>query len=236
MRYGGHVHDLEAEWATAALQPVWRSGLRILSAGTGYGCVEKQVLKNLAGPRPAAMVCLDIVQPALREFLAGCPEARVSSSLAGVVCDASLRPFDDGPFDIVVSFGRASLGSYRRVAPEVARVTRPGGTVLFDFISHLSPYRWIANGGGTVRRLAGHAGLAGGTGVYPDFGPVGIRTFYQRLGLELQKLDRVAAAPPLRHGISREGYGRLERWCRPMGMLCDRVLLGRFVKRTVSGC
>lgn len=98
-------------------------GQRVLDVAAGTGNVA--IRAALAG---ASVVASDLVP---EHFAAGrrCAEA-VGASLAWVEGDAEDLPFDDSSFDVVTScFGAMFAPHHQRVADELIRVCRPGGTI-----------------------------------------------------------------------------------------------------------
>ena len=54
---------------------------------------------------------------------------------------------------LIVSTGHASAASYRWAVPLVAESLKPGGTLICDFINHLSPRRLLPNLPGALARF-----------------------------------------------------------------------------------
>jgi len=57
--------------------------------------------------------------------------------------DVYALPYPDNYFDAVVSFGYTSAATYKGVQSEVARVLKPGGLLICDFINSLSLYKIV---------------------------------------------------------------------------------------------
>jgi ubiquinone/menaquinone biosynthesis C-methylase UbiE len=144
-------------------------GQRVLDVAAGTGNVAIR-----AAAAGADVVACDLTP---ENFDEGRREARAHGvELEWVQADAEALPFGDGEFDVVTSaVGAIFAPNHRKVADELLRVVRPGGTIgliavvpsdlavdLFEIVTHyqqapllpaLSPLQW-----GTeehVRRLFG---------------------------------------------------------------------------------
>ena len=142
----GHKDAVRALWALGdyhrfAKQTVWEvgpvlvaacgisPGQRVLDVAAGSGNVAIR-----AAEAGAEVVASDLT-PANLE--AGRREARASGvELEWVEADAEALPFGDGEFDVVTScFGAMFAPDHQRVADELVRVCRPGGTIgLVSFV------------------------------------------------------------------------------------------------------
>jgi 2-polyprenyl-6-hydroxyphenyl methylase/3-demethylubiquinone-9 3-methyltransferase len=119
-------------------------GMRVLDVAAGSGNVALR-----AAQRGATVVASDITP---ENFEAGKRHAReLGVSLEWVEADAQGLPFADRSFDAVTSaFGALFAPDHRRVADEMIRVCKPGGTIamanftpqgLFgDFVAVFAPY------------------------------------------------------------------------------------------------
>ena len=120
------------------------AGQRVLDVACGTGNVAIRAAE--AGAR---VVASDL---APEHFEAGREEARQHGvNLEWVEADAENLPFIDGEFDVVTSsLGAIFAPDHRRVADELLRVSRPGGTIGMlnftpeglagDFFGTLGPY------------------------------------------------------------------------------------------------
>lgn len=99
------------------------SGQRVLDVAAGSGNAAIR-----AAEEGAEVVASDLTTA---NFEAGRREARARGvELGWVEADAEALPFDDGEFDTVLSlFGAIFAPDHQRVADEMLRVCRPGGTV-----------------------------------------------------------------------------------------------------------
>ncbi len=110
-------------------------------------------------------------------------EKRVKPLKPGVTfmeADASSLPFDDNYFDTVVCvnvfFNMESIDKVRQSLREIARVCKPGGSVIFDFRNSLNPllvmkYKFAAYYDETVKDLP-----------LNSYSPGSIRTILNALG------------------------------------------------------
>ncbi|AKA02381.1 methyltransferase domain-containing protein [Streptomyces noursei] len=130
---GRLVAKVDADaWVRTYLDPVLPSapGARVLDVGAGPGHIAEAVLRA----RPAAEVVAFDGNPA--RLAAGGPAGTGPQRRSG---DARALPLEDGSFDVVYSRLMLQYVAERDVAvAEMARVTRPGGTVvLFDLDGQL---------------------------------------------------------------------------------------------------
>lgn len=129
-----------AAWATGdyhrfAKETIWEmgpvlveacdvsAGKRVLDVAAGTGNVAIR-----AAETGAEVVASDLTP---ENFAPGREEAnRCGVELEWVEADAEALPFDDGEFDVVTSsFGAIFAPDHQRVADEMLRVCRPGGTI-----------------------------------------------------------------------------------------------------------
>lgn len=96
---------------------------RVLDVASGTGNVAIR-----AAEAGASVVASDLTP---ENFAAGREEAKARGvALEWVEADAEALPFDDGAFDVVTSsFGAIFAPDHQRVADELLRVCRPGGTI-----------------------------------------------------------------------------------------------------------
>ena len=100
-----------------------RAGQRVLDVAAGTGNVAIR-----AAATGAEVVASDLTP---ENFEAGRREARAQGvELEWVEADAEALPFGDGEFDVVTSsFGAMFAPDHQKVADELLRVCRPGGTI-----------------------------------------------------------------------------------------------------------
>lgn len=119
-------------------------GQRVLDVASGTG--NAAIRAAMAG---ASVVAVDLTP---EHFEAGRRAARAEGvEVEWIEGDAEALPFDDGDFDVVMSsFGAIFAPDHGKVAGELLRVCRPGGTigmlnftpegVAGDFFGLLAPY------------------------------------------------------------------------------------------------
>lgn len=141
-----------------------------------------------------------------------------------VQSDAFQLGLADASFDVVVSLGYASVGSYPGVQPELARVLRSGGVALIDFrrigLYHLP---LLAIRGRQLLRAwrRGDVSLPL-LGLRP--GPD-----WARAGFRLERVRLFNTYPPLGARLPAEGYLAFERQVgQPLAPLLARTALARF--------
>jgi SAM-dependent methyltransferase len=193
--------------------------LRVLDLGCGPGDLTPLLLTE---PR-LEVVGLDLSAAALAQFqarLGGNLPTRLSLTRASVY----ELPFPDGAFDVVVSFGYASAASYEGAEREVARVLRPGGVAVVDYVSP-SLYRWLAAPQATWRWLQRYRDPA--ESQY-HFGRLGLQEHFGPAGLRLEAVRYVNAYPPLERLAGHSWSAGLDRTLsRAGGRLLGRVLLAK---------
>lgn len=144
------------DYATFATELIWevgqviveaagvRPGLRVLDVAAGTGNVAIR-----AAQAGAEVVASDLTP---EHFAAGRRLARRHGvALEWIEADAEALPFGDAEFDVVTScFGAIFAPRHQRVADELLRVCRPGGTIAManftpegtaaDFFGVFAPY------------------------------------------------------------------------------------------------
>ncbi|HSU03480.1 MAG TPA: class I SAM-dependent methyltransferase [Nocardioides sp.] len=141
------VHDAAAEIGTLP------AGARVLDVPTGSGVA-------LRGVRPGQgldVVVADISTTMLGRASAAAERLGVADQVAPVVADVGQLPFDDGTFDLVVSFtGLHCFPDPRRAIVEMVRVLAPGGAITGSSLFTDTGLRYEP-----VRRAGTRAGVLG---------------------------------------------------------------------------
>lgn len=225
--YGSHIYHLEAQYASQQLARLSsNSNIRVLSMGIGLGQVEVEILEQGFPRDNSIFVAVDLIYPVLLKFYSESKKAKCSATILPVTSDANNLPFPDSTFDVILSFGRACAASYKTVAPEVARITKPGGLVIMDFINHRSLYDLLRRR--NWKRLLTHKKLLAENEKYYHFGRTGIAEFYAQYGLRMLELSYLGSVIPMGNLFSTKNYRFLERnW--PLKRIFSRALLGTFV-------
>lgn len=218
-----------AEEALRLLQPEVRplaagQTLRVLDLGCGHGDLTPLLLRESR----LALTALDLSAAALGRFRARLGSEQntgpLPDRLALVRASVYELPFADGQFDVVVSFGYASAASYAGAEHEVARVLRPGGVAIIDFVSP-SLYRWVAAPQATYRWLQRYRDPAQ---EQYHFGRRGLAAHFGPAGLKLETLRYLNAYPPLERLAGQPWSTSLDRTLSSLaGPLLGRVLLAR---------
>jgi SAM-dependent methyltransferase len=191
----------------------------VLDLGCGPGDLTPLLL---AEPR-MEIVGIDLSAAALGRFRARL-DGRLPERLALARASVYELPFPDGVFDAVVSFGYASAASYAGAEREVARVLRPGGMAVVDFVNP-SLYRWLAAPLATWRWLQRYRDPA--ESQY-HFGRAGLGRHFGPAGLRIEAIRYLNAYPPLERLAGQSWSAGLDRTlARVGGRLLGRVLLAK---------
>jgi len=143
---------------------VWRGDEQVLDVGCGRGLTLIGAARRLASGHATG---IDLWRT---EDLAGnAPEATLANAAAeGVRERVSLKtgdmcalPFGDASFDVILSQAAVhnvpEAAGRRRAVEEMARVLRPGGTILLADIRNLGDYADALRGQGLEARVEGSA-------------------------------------------------------------------------------
>lgn len=169
---------LTAEHALA-LMGDRREGL-LLDIGCGFGEIDML----LSTKSNFKIIGCDISRECVRRAKENISEARMEQRISIEVGDVYNLPYPDSFFDIVVSFGYTSAATYKGAQSEVARVLKPGGLLVCDFINLLSVYKIIS---AILRRKrllneeGKHYNILTARGIEEYFGKYGLQFVSQRL-------------------------------------------------------
>jgi ubiquinone/menaquinone biosynthesis C-methylase UbiE len=157
------------------------------------GCGPGMLVRHLLEARPDLRITACDQSAAMVDAVAaGLPGGSAEIELE--VASIEDMPFADGSFDVVVALGVLEYVDGQRALSEIARVVRPGGTVVVTMLNPASPYRlfeWCV---------------------------------YWPARRALGQLERLAGVPPeRRHGAKPSGIrairrGRLRRLLRGVGL------------------
>jgi SAM-dependent methyltransferase len=144
-----------------------------------------------------------------------------------VQADAFQLGFASRSFDVVLSLGYASVGSYPGVQAELSRVLRPGGVALVDFrragLYHLPLLPW-----------RGRQFLQAWRQGQVSLPLAGLRpaAAWAEAGLQLEQVRLFNTYPPLGARLGAERYLAFERQIgRPLAGLLARTALAKFRRR-----
>lgn len=128
------------------------AGSRVLDIPCGGGVA----LRGLHPGQGVAYVAADIAPTMLDRAMRAAERRGVADQVVGQVADVGDLPFDDGCFDLVVTFtGLHCFPDPARAVVEMVRVTRPGGAItgsalLNDSGLHHEPARRIGRAAGLL--------------------------------------------------------------------------------------
>ncbi|OGZ57366.1 MAG: hypothetical protein A3B96_01320 [Candidatus Spechtbacteria bacterium RIFCSPHIGHO2_02_FULL_43_15b] len=112
---------------------------RLLDAGCGFGEIDILVAQRSDFEITACDIsekCVEIAKQ--KAYLSG-----AGNKIKFEVADVYRLPYEDNYFDIAVSFGYTSAATYKGAQTEIARVLKPGGMLICDFVNPLSLYKII---------------------------------------------------------------------------------------------
>ena len=148
----GLLYDAAAE---IGRQP---AGARILDVPCGGGVA----LRGLRPGQGVRYVAADIAQAMLDRTMDAARERGVADQVEPRLADVGELPFDDGEFDLVVSFtGLHCFPDPHRAVLELGRVTHAGGVVSGSALLNTSPLSRAGLRMVPIRRVGRAAGLLG---------------------------------------------------------------------------
>jgi ubiquinone/menaquinone biosynthesis C-methylase UbiE len=154
----GIASDLRRLYAAAAEIGRQPAGSAVLDIPCGGGVA----LRGLRPGQGVRYVAADIAPTMLDRTMAAARERGVADQVEPRVADAGALPFDDGEFDLVVSFtGLHCFPDPHRAVLEMGRVTQSGGVLTGSALLNIAP---LARGGLRtlpMRRVGRLSGLLG---------------------------------------------------------------------------
>jgi len=187
------------------LDPV-RSG-RVLDIGCGFGEIDILLAENT----DFHITGVDISKNALDIFSKKIQEKGLSERIKIEEGDVYNLKYPDNSFDVILSFGYVSAATYRGVQKEIARVLKPGGILVCDFINPLSIYKIPST---IKRKMAGRE--------TPYFISLsGIRREFDKNNLIFKKQRFFNTYPPLHWGVPVKKFLYFEN---TLGKILRRVL------------
>lgn len=155
-------------WALQGLQPEGD----LLELGAGSGGMAAATMRRYPGVSVTVTDIDPVMVRAARQRLVGRPGVRVEQA------DVAGLPYDDDSFDYVASYLMLHhVIDWQRALAEVARVLRPGGTLVgYDLVKTRSA-EWIHWADRSPHRLIGAEEFE------PGFERAGLRTVALRRGL-----------------------------------------------------
>lgn len=198
--------------------------LEVLDLGCGQGDID--IL--LALRTDFRVTAVDISDLALRIAADKTRSWGLQNRIRLCQADAYHLCFPSESFDVVISFGYGSVGGYLEAQSEVRRVLRGRGVAIIDF-KNLSLYNTLLTPRQFVRLWERYR--RGEPKMY-HLGIWGLKAYFRRFGLELEKSRAFNTYPPigaklLPPAVFLAFEGTLGRLLRP---LLGRVFLAKFRK------
>ncbi|MBD3207833.1 MAG: methyltransferase domain-containing protein [Candidatus Nealsonbacteria bacterium] len=190
---------------------------KLLDIGCGFGEIDLL----LAQYTDFEITGCDISETALDNARQNVKKAGLESEIKIEKADVYNFHYPDNHFDVILSTGYVSAATYPGVQKEVARVLKPGGILVCDFINHLSLYKILKAG---IRILK--------TGEIPSYLSLGrICRAFKEYGLACKDQRIFNTYPPLNIIFSSENYLNFEKtFGKILSPVLGRVRLVKFEK------
>jgi len=160
---------------------------RMLDIGCGFG----EIAILLADRTKFNIIGCDISKECVARARENVKNAGHEDRISIEEADVFRLPYPDNYFDVIVSFGYASPATYKGAQGEVARVLKPGGLLICDFINYLSLYK-IASLRGRWRKLMREDGKH-----YNTITKKGISDYFLKYNLQFVSQVLFNTYPPL---------------------------------------
>ena len=160
---------------------------QMLDIGCGFG--EIDIL--LAQSTDFEITGFDITERAVKIAKENIRKADLSDRIKIEEGDIYKLKYPNNYFDVAVSFGYVSAATYPGVQKEIARVLKPGGILICDFINCLSFYKLF----GSLRRV-----IRNDHPYYLSLG--GIRREFEKTGFIFREQHFFNTYPPLNLNLS----------------------------------
>ena len=159
---------------------------RALDIGCGFGEIDILLAKNT----DFQIVGCDISEVAVKVAKENVRKAKLENRIQIEEKDVYSLKYPDESFDVVLSFGYVSAATYPEVQKEVARVLKPGGILICDFINCLSLYKIFNTFGRILKKKAPYYVFS-----------AGIRREFKKAGLILVDQRLFNTYPPMDLGL-----------------------------------
>ncbi|KKS22298.1 MAG: Demethylmenaquinone methyltransferase [Candidatus Roizmanbacteria bacterium GW2011_GWC2_41_7] len=189
---------------------------KMLDIGCGFGEIDVLLAQNTN----FEIIGFDIAKEAVLIAKANVKKAGLENRVEIKEGDVYNLHYPDNSFDVIVSFGYVSAATFPGRQKEIARILKPGGILVCDFINCLSAYKIFS----TTRRVFG--------GKAPYYLTLeGIRKEFERGGLFVQDQKFLNTFPPLNLRINSKIFLAFEESLgRPFKKILGRVRLVSFKK------
>jgi len=161
-----------------------------LEIGCGNGLVGKLIVDYLQRSKlDFSYEFTDLITACLskakQQFGSKLPDQARFTQLDVYKLDEYLPTFSQ---DVVISTGFASAATYKQAVPGVARVIKPGGILIADFINHFSLPVILTNSYGVIQVFRKYRQTSS---KYYHCGIIGIKDYFNLFGLHLQVIKGI---------------------------------------------
>ncbi|MDI6760028.1 MAG: class I SAM-dependent methyltransferase [Candidatus Brocadiaceae bacterium] len=198
--------------------------LCILDLGCGQGDIDILI----ALQSNSRIIATDLSEKALKVGREQISKYGLEKRISLIKGDGYELGFRDNSFDVLLSFGYGSAGSYTGVQEEIYRVLKPGGIAIIDFIHHLSLYN-VLRPKFLFRQWRRYR--SGKEAKVYHFGKFGVEDYFKRFGLVLEDIRLFNTYPPMGDLFSHKSYMLFEdTFGRLFKPVLARVFLAKFRK------